>query len=78
MGTIRRRTRTERVRVTSEAVAAFNNGDAAALHRALRLPPWQASPLIAEGECPWPPGSGGHTTWADSQALRAELLRESV
>ena len=47
---------------------------AAQLHRELHLRPWQESPLFAMGECPWPPSCGGARTWADSVALRRELL----
>lgn len=74
MATTKRKRRTERSgRITPEAIAAFRAGDARALHRALRLPVFQVSPLYAVGKCPWPAGSGGGMTWADSVALRAEL-----
>ena len=73
MGTLRRRRHSQQARITQEAVDAFNAGDHKALRQLLRLPPWQASPIDAEGECPWPPGSAGLTTWADSVALRQEL-----
>lgn len=74
MATIRRRRHTEMPgRITAEAVAAFRAGDSLALSRALRLPPWQASPLSAIGECPWPCSTAGGRAWADSIALRKQL-----
>ncbi len=73
MGTRRRRSHNQRQRVTDETVALYAAGDKTALHQALRLPPWQVSPLEAVGECPYPPRSGGGNTWAESVALRAEL-----
>lgn len=63
-----------RARVTEAAIAAFRAGNKAQLHRELHLRPWQESPLFAMGECPWPPSCGGARTWADSVALRRELL----
>jgi hypothetical protein len=65
--------RTQRTRITPEAVAAYRAGDKGELHRLLRLPPWQASPLDAEGECPFPRTSSGHLTWQDSVDLREAL-----
>lgn len=74
MAMVRRRKREARTgQVTPEAVAAFRAGDWLALHRALRLPPWQPSPLDAHGECPWPPGSAGEGSWGPSLALREVL-----
>lgn len=74
MATLRRRKHVERAgRMTPEAVSAFEAGDRTTLHRLLRLPPWQVSPLDAVGECPWPDRSAGANTWPDSMALRAEL-----
>ena len=73
MGTLRRRNRTQRQRVTDEAVAAYTSCDHAVLQRALRLPPWQVSPLEADGPCPYSEGSGGGGTWADSVPLRKAL-----
>ncbi len=70
MSTTRRMRRTERFgRITDAAVAAFKAGDVMELHRELRLPPWQVSPLRAQGECPWPENSAAALTWADSVAL---------
>ncbi len=59
--------------ITHDAADAFVAGDEAALHRALGLPPWCASPLDAEGECPWPAGSAGARSWPEVVRLRAEL-----
>ena len=74
MTTIKRKRHTQQVgRITDEAIEAFRSGDELALHRALRLPPWQISPLAAVGECPWPATCGGATSWPDSVALREEL-----
>ena len=73
MGTLRRRRHSQQARVTAEAAQAFHNGDHKALHNLLRLPPWQASPIDATGDCPWPEGSAGAATWADAVALREEL-----
>jgi len=74
MGMVRRRKHSDRSgRITNAAVAAFKAGDERTLHRELRLPPWQVSPLTAVGSCPWPAGSGGERTWADSVALREVL-----
>jgi len=74
MSTIKRKPRLQRAgRITPEAVAAYQHGDKIALHAALRLPPWQLSPLDAVGACPYPPRAAGATTWPDSVSLRAEL-----
>lgn len=74
MGTIRRRKHQQRAsRATHEAVEAFRAADRTTLHRFLRLPPWQASPLDAEGDCPWPANCAGALTWTDSVALREEI-----
>ena len=74
MTTIRRRTRNQQAgRITPEALAAFSAGDRATLKRALRLPPWQVSPLDAEGACPYPPLTGAAATWPDSLTLRNQL-----
>jgi len=62
-----------RSRITPAALAAYRAGDVPALHRALNLPPWQVSPLEVSGACPWPAGTGGAETWAESERLRKEL-----
>jgi hypothetical protein len=74
MGTIRRRKHNQHSgRITRDAVACFMAGDWRGLHAALRLPPWQVSPLDATGPCPWPAGTRGGDTWPDSVALREAL-----
>jgi len=60
-------------RITASAATAFLAGDPLALSHALRLPPWQVSPLDAAGECPYPAGAAGARTWADSVELREQL-----
>lgn len=62
-------------RITARAVELFKAGDRIELHRALRLRPWQPSPLDATGACPWPPGCGAHESWVLAVELRAELER---
>jgi hypothetical protein len=64
-------------RITPAAVAHFKAGEWLLLHRALGLRPWHPSPLDAVGECPWPPGCGGHEAWPLVVRLRAELLKAS-
>ncbi len=59
--------------ITGEAEAAYRASDHAALHRALGLKPWEVSPLDAEGDAPWSPGSAGAKTWDKVVRLRAEL-----
>ena len=74
MGMVRRRKHEERSgRITTGAQAAFEAGDWLRLHRELRLPPWQASPLDAMGECPWPATTAAGVTWAASAGLRKAL-----
>lgn len=75
MANVRRRARTQQTgRITADAVAAFIAGDRMELSRALRLPPWQISPLDVAGPCPYPPTTAGGSTWPDSVKLRAELV----
>ena len=62
-----------RNRITPAAVEAYRAGNRLELHRALNLPPWQASPLDAVGACPWPPSSAGGRTWAKALELRGAL-----
>ncbi len=59
--------------ITGEAVAAYRALDRVALHRALGLKPWEASPIDATGDCPWSTGSAGERTWDKVVRLRAEL-----
>ena len=74
MATVRRRRHAERTgRVTAAAHAAWKARDREALHSALRLPPWQPSPLELDGECPWPAGTAAARTWQDSIDLREAL-----
>lgn len=74
MATIRRKKHTERHgRITDAALAAFRAGDRRTLHAELRLPPWAASPLDAEGACPWPHGTAGASAWPLSCELREAL-----
>ncbi|RLA18789.1 MAG: hypothetical protein DRQ56_06755 [Gammaproteobacteria bacterium] len=65
--------RTQKTRITAEVVAAYRAGDETELHRLLRLPPWQISPLEAEGECPYSRNAAGNGTWQDSVDLREAL-----
>lgn len=59
--------------ITAEAVAAYQVGDSIALHRALGLSPWEASPIGCEGPSPYTGNSGGANSWEKAKALRAEL-----
>jgi hypothetical protein len=75
----KRRTGKHRAPITAEAVKAFMAGDWTALHRALDLRPWEASPLDAD--TPEPPawdalhGSTAYSTsWPAAAALRADLM----
>ena len=72
MPTKRRVDKARRHRISAEAVAAYRAKDCNALHRALSLRPWQASPLrVDQG-----PGPGGPTAYAASWPLAQELQRE--
>lgn len=74
MATLRKRvTRNQRTRITPECVVAFQAGDEVELHRLLRLPPWQVSPIQATGECCYGKTTAGYATWQDSLALRQAL-----
>jgi len=61
---------------TPEVFAAFDAGDEWALRRALKLPPWHASPLDTDLAGPAP--YGPETCWAmsrpDALELRLEIL----
>jgi hypothetical protein len=71
---IHRRKHVEKIgRITPTAITAFRAGDRMTLHRELRLPPWQVSPLDADGDCPWSPTVAGGWTWPESVTLRAAL-----
>lgn len=69
----RRTAKARDIRITPAALAAWEAGDERALHRALGLRPWEVSPLHAEGECPWPIGTGAASTWPRMVELRAAL-----
>ena len=47
-----------------------------ALHRELRLKPWETCPLDTTGKCAHPPGTAGYNNWPKAQALAAELDAE--
>ena len=73
---VKRRVQKSRAhRITPEAVAAFTAGDHCALHRALGLKPWEASPVdpnIEHLEAPMG-GQAWRESWPRAQALRKEL-----
>ena len=66
-------TRSLAARITPEAIAAWRAGRWGELQRALRLPPWHASPLDAVGDQP-AGNAAGATTWGEAARLRAELI----
>ena len=66
-------TRSLVARITPEAIAAWKAGDWGDLQRALRLPPWHASPLDVGGDQP-AGNTAGATTWAEATRLRSELI----
>ena len=59
--------------ITPAAITAYRADDRKSLHAELRLPPWASSPLDAVGECPWPHGTAGATTWPLVVELREAL-----
>ena len=69
----RRRARSQRMRISTEAVEAYRAGDSLALSRALELPPWHVSPIGADGPCPYPAYTSGAETWAQAVELREAL-----
>jgi hypothetical protein len=72
MPTKRRVDKARRHRISAEAVAAYRAKDCNALHRALNLRPWEASPLrVDQG-----PPPGGPTAYAASWPQAQELQRE--
>ena len=71
----RRRARSQRLRITAEAVDAYRAGDSLALARALELPPWHSSPIGAEGPCPYPASTSAFETWPQAVELRQALDR---
>lgn len=69
-----KRARPLAAKITPVAVEAYRAGDRRALHRQLRLKPFQVSPLdVHEGPCPFHPSYVASETWAHMQALRAAL-----
>lgn len=71
MPTKRRAAKGRTHRITRDALAAFQAGDAIALHRALGLRPWQPSPLDAV--TPEPPLDIRGGPWAESWPLAFDL-----
>jgi hypothetical protein len=68
----RRVDKARRHRLSPEAIAAYRAKDCNALHRALSLRPWMASPLrVDQG-----PGPGGPTAYAASWPQAQQLQRE--
>lgn len=65
-------TRKSTVRITRDALEAFEKGDHA-LHRALGLKPWEISPLDATGSCPYPASTAGAASWPQAVELRKLL-----
>jgi hypothetical protein len=65
-------TRSLVARITPEAIAAWKAGEWGDLQRALRLPPWHASPFDADGDCPTG-NTAGAATWPEAVQLRAQL-----
>jgi hypothetical protein len=63
-----------RSRVTPEALESFKAGDWLGLHRALRLRPFEASPLDVSAQgCVYPLGSAYAHSWPQALALLEEL-----
>ena len=64
--------------ITPEAVEAFRAGDWIALHRALRLRPWEASPLdVQPGDEELTPGSAGARSVPVALELRERLKQQT-
>ena len=65
-----------RFRITRQAVEAFQAGDHERLHMALKIRPWEPSPL--ETDTPEPPYDSGNQwskSWPEIHQLRLELER---
>jgi len=70
--------------ITPEAVELYRRAKAdpdnrdlsLALDRELGLKPWEIGPVHAEGESPYPSGTGGHTSWPQAVELRNALEAE--
>ena len=65
--------RQSRMRITPAAIEAYRAGDASALHRALGLKPWEASPLRVEGDGSW---RDDGTIWTASLPQAAALRKQ--
>lgn len=67
--------RRQRLRISAEAIAAYQADDFHRLHRALGLNPWDCSPLDVGplDQCPYGPGAAGATSWPLVQELRRLL-----
>jgi hypothetical protein len=76
----RRTSKAMKHRITPDAIEAFIARDYLALHRALGLAPWEASPLPLSvsplGVDPDDPPTGDGTGWEASWPLALELQRE--
>jgi hypothetical protein len=70
--------------ITPEAVELYRRAKAdpdnrdlsLALRRKLSLKLWEIGPVHAVGECPYPPGTGGHNSWPRAVELRNALEAE--
>jgi hypothetical protein len=72
----RRKAKAKAYQLTPEVFAAFDAGDEYTLRRALKLPPWHASPLQTDLAGPAPYGGG--TCWAMTRPAALELRREII
>jgi hypothetical protein len=77
----RRKAKAKAYAITPEVIAAFEAGDYSALHCALHLRPWEASPLplsvtaLGVDQGPAPDWANAETTsWAKAQKLQREIL----
>jgi hypothetical protein len=77
----RRKAKAKAYAITPEVIAAFEAGDYSALHCALHLKPWEASPLplsvtaLGVNQGPPPPWANLHThSWLKAQKLQREIL----
>lgn len=73
----RRTAKAKDYRITPAAILAWQAGDEMALHRALGLKPWEASPLVAIGDCPHSRGTAAALAWPAMVELRAALQEAS-
>lgn len=78
----RRASKVRHHRITQDAIDAFLAGDYCALHRALGLKPWEASPLplevtplgVDQSPSDGPEHLLFHESWPKAQELQRELL----